>query len=99
MTVSYTHLDVYKRQFLPYAIVMGVDDIWGDKFQKTMINSSEQYQTNWYVGRNFQINNFSGSFGSAFTNSITTASTSSSSGSGGGGFSGGGGGGGGGGGW
>jgi len=87
------------EKFLPYAIVMGVDDIWGDKFQKTMINSSEQYQTNWYVGRNFQFNNFSGSFGSAFTNSITTASTSSSSGSGGGGFSGGGGGGGGGGGW
>ena len=83
------------EKFLPYAIVMGVDDIWGDKFQKTMINSSEQYQTNWYVGRNFQFNNFSGSFGSAFTNSITTASTSSSSGSGGGGFSGGGGGGGG----
>ncbi len=87
------------EKFLPYAIVMGVDDIWGDKFQKTMINSSEQYQTNWYVGRNFQFNNFSGSFGSAFTNSITSASTSSSSGSGGGGFSGGGGGGGGGGGW
>lgn len=88
------------EKFLPYAIVMGVDDIWGNKFQNILKNSStEEYHSTWYVGNNFHVNNFSGSFGSAFTNSITTASTSSSSGSGGGGFSGGGGGGGGGGGW
>jgi uncharacterized membrane protein len=89
---------------LPYAIVLGAEDVWGEKFQN-LINTSmmdQSYQPTWYTGRvaNFAI--FNHSLNASLSNSISRSATppsSSGSGSGGGGFSGGGGGGGGGGGW
>ncbi len=91
--------------FLPYAMVLGVDKIWGDKFQCMLKNSSlgaQGYQSNWFVGASLMNMNFTNTLTSSLSQSIASSSTqpsSSGSGSGGGGFSGGGGGGGGGGGW
>ena len=87
---------------LPFAIVLGVDKIWGDKFASMLKNSAETYQNNWYIGSSFNSATFGSTLNSNLSSSIASASTapsSSGSGSGGGGFSGGGGGGGGGGGW
>lgn len=89
---------------LPYAMVLGVDDIWGEKFEQIMKNMAMEYTNNWYYGSSINQFAFASALNSSLTNSIQTSSTqpsssSSGSGSGGGGFSGGGGGGGGGGGW
>lgn len=93
------------EQMLPYAMVLGVDKIWGEKFQ-TMLKKStlgaQNYQSNWFVGASIMNMNFANSLSSSLSQSIASSATqpsSSGSGSGGGGFSGGGGGGGGGGGW
>lgn len=93
------------EKMLPYAMVLGVDKIWGEKFQNMLKNSAlgaEQYQSNWYVGRSVMNMNFANTLNASLSQSIASSSvqpSSSGSGSGGGGFSGGGGGGGGGGGW
>lgn len=90
---------------LPYAMVLGVDKIWGQKFQNILKNSSlgsQPYNSSWYVGSSMMHMNFANTLTSSLSQSIASSSTqpsSSGSGSGGGGFSGGGGGGGGGGGW
>lgn len=89
---------------LPFAMVLGVDDIWGKKFDQVLKNmaSGTDYVSTWYVGSAINYYSFGNVLNSSLTHSIQSASTqpsSSSSGSGGGGFSGGGGGGGGGGGW
>lgn len=89
---------------LPFAMVLGVDEIWGKKFDtllKNMANGTE-YVHSWYIGNSINHYSFGNTLNSSLTKSIQSASTqpsSSGSGSGGGGFSGGGGGGGGGGGW
>ena len=90
------------EKYLPYALVLGVDNIWGRKFETALKEQGKEYQNQWYVGPNSFSNSFAGSFSQNLSSRMTSASTqpsSSSSGSGGGGFSGGGGGGGGGGGW
>ncbi|SEG31968.1 Predicted membrane protein [Halpernia humi] len=90
------------EKYLPFAMVLGVDDIWGKKFESMLQSMNTPYQNNWYIGGSFQNMAFANSFSSSMTNSLSSAATppsSSGSGSGGGGFSGGGGGGGGGGGW
>lgn len=87
---------------LPYAMVMGVDQIWGQKFDDLLKNTSAEYNNTWYYGGVMNHYIFANTLNSSLTQSIQSASTkpsSSGSGSGGGGFSGGGGGGGGGGGW
>jgi uncharacterized membrane protein len=92
------------EQLLPYAIVLGAEDVWGDKFQR-LINTAmvdQSYQPTWYAGRVTNFSSFNHSLNASLSNSISRSATppsSSGSGSGGGGFSGGGGGGGGGGGW
>lgn len=93
------------EKLLPYAIVLGAEDVWGEKFQnlidKSMIDKN--YQPTWYAGKIGNFSAFNHSINSSLSNSISSSATppssSGSSGSGGGGFSGGGGGGGGGGGW
>ena len=93
------------EKMLPYAMVLGVDKIWGQKFQNMLKNSSmanQQYNSSWYVGSSMSHMNFANTLTSSLSQSIASSSTqpsSSGSGSGGGGSSGGGGGGGGGGGW
>jgi uncharacterized membrane protein len=92
------------EKFLPYAMVLGVEDRWAQKFEgiyNTIPNWYEDPTTtsfNSYVlARNLTI--FSGSFNQVFSITSPQSSTRSSSGFGGGGFSGGGSGGGGGGSW
>ncbi|MDG4950082.1 DUF2207 domain-containing protein [Weeksellaceae bacterium KMM 9724] len=93
------------EKFLPYAIALEADDVWGYKFQEFLDKSAldkTAYQAGWYSGSSFNALKFGHSLNSNLSNSLSASSTppsSSSSGSGGGGFSGGGGGGGGGGGW
>lgn len=90
---------------LPYAMVLGVDKIWGQKFENTLSQMSkvpENYYPSWYNGPVFSPILLADSLNSSMSQSIASTSTppsQSGSGSGGGGFSGGGGGGGGGGGW
>lgn len=92
------------EKYLPYAMVLGVDKIWGAKFESLLRQNATEYSHDWYSG-NRDMHNFPGSIGdslgSGLTQSLSSASTdnSSSGGSDGGGSSGGGGGGGGGGGW
>ena len=93
------------ENLLPYAMVLGVDKIWGEKFQsalKSATMESGAYTSTWYSGQSFSPVIMGSSLNAELTNSLTSSSiqpSSSDSGSGGGGFSGGGGGGGGGGGW
>lgn len=95
------------ERFLPFAIALGVEEQWGNRFSSVLENaqiSGDHYSPSWYSGRSWNHHNltgFSSAVGSAMTSAISSSSTApgSSSGSGGGGSSGGGGGGGGGGGW
>jgi uncharacterized membrane protein YgcG len=98
------------ERFLPYAIALGVENRWADKFADVLAAAAADpsrqsgHTFGWYSGSSNAWSNpgrFAGTVGAALTSSISSASTApgSSSGSGGGGSSGGGGGGGGGGGW
>ncbi len=93
------------EKMLPFAMVLGVDKIWGEKFQNIMKKSAlgqQQYHSSWFIGSSIMNMNFASTLNSSLSQSIASSATqpsSSGSGSGGGGFSGGGGGGGGGGGW
>jgi uncharacterized membrane protein len=91
------------EKLLPYAMVLDVDEIWGEKFQRmlSMSSTAEQYHPTWYSGGMIQRVAFAHMLNSSLSNTISQSShkPSSGSGSGGGGFSGGGGGGGGGGSW
>jgi uncharacterized membrane protein YgcG len=94
------------ERFLPYAIALGVENRWADRFSGILAAAAAQGQQGfaWYSGSNSPWSNpgrFADSVGSTLASTVSSASTApgSSSGSGGGGSSGGGGGGGGGGGW
>jgi uncharacterized membrane protein YgcG len=93
--------------YLPYALALGVDQSWAEKFSEVLASSQQAdgttYSPAWYNGSwnsrslGSTMSNLSGGLNSAISSSVTPPG--SSSGGGGGGFSGGGGGGGGGGGW
>ena len=98
------------ERFLPYAIALGVENRWADRFSSVLAaaaadpNRQQGQYMGWYVGSQNAWTNpgrFASTVGAALATSVASAATApgSSSGSGGGGFSGGGGGGGGGGGW
>ncbi len=94
------------ERYLPYAIALGVENRWADRFAGVLAAAALQGQQGfaWYSGSNSPWDNpggFANSVGGALSSTISSASSApgSSSGSGGGGSSGGGGGGGGGGGW
>jgi uncharacterized membrane protein YgcG len=94
------------EKYLPYAIALGVENHWADRFAPVLAAAAAQGRQGfaWYAGSNSPWSDpdgFVGSVGSSLASSVSSASTApgSSSGSGGGGSSGGGGGGGGGGGW
>jgi uncharacterized membrane protein YgcG len=94
------------ERYLPYAIALGVENRWADRFSGILAAAAAQGRQGfaWYSGSNSPWSNpgrFADSVGSTLASSVSSASTApgSSSGSGGGGSSGGGGGGGGGGGW
>jgi uncharacterized membrane protein YgcG len=90
------------EKFLPYAIALGVENQWGERFARLLDQAG--YQPEWYSGHHWNRlhpGSFATSLGQGLQSSISSASSApgSSSGMGGGGSSGGGGGGGGGGGW
>lgn len=94
------------ERYLPYAIALGVEQHWGERFARTLEKLRESqrpvhYYPMWYTGpfNPSHINAFTRSMGQGFSTAISSAARApgSSSGAGGGGFSGGGGGGGGGG--
>jgi len=95
------------ERFLPYALALGVETAWAEKFAEVLARASAEgaeYAPAWYHGRSWTTmgaGGFASSLGSSFSSALSSAGTApgSSSGSGGGGSSGGGGGGGGGGGW
>jgi uncharacterized membrane protein YgcG len=94
------------ERYLPYAVALGVENRWADRFASVLAAAAIQGQQGfaWYSGSRDPWNDpgaFVNTMGSSLANTVSSASTApgSSSGSGGGGSSGGGGGGGGGGGW
>jgi uncharacterized membrane protein YgcG len=94
------------EKYLPYAIALGVENRWADRFAPILAAAAAQGHQGfaWYAGSNSPWSDpdgFVGSVGSSLASTVSAASSApgSSSGSGGGGSSGGGGGGGGGGGW
>ncbi len=106
MTAPEDTPEIFER-YLPYAIALGVENRWADRFRGVLAAAQVQGQAQgfaWYSGGGNPWDD-TGSFvddvGSSLASTISSASTApgSSSGSGGGGSSGGGGGGGGGGGW
>jgi len=98
-------VDEFQR-FLPYALALGVEKTWADKFAAAVgpaAAAAAASAIGWYQtgGRTSGISDFTSGLGSSLSGAISSSSTApgSSSGGGGGGSSGGGGGGGGGGGW
>jgi uncharacterized membrane protein len=97
------------EKYLPYALALGVDQAWSERFAATLAGASIRdpdgaYRPTWYRGSNwssFDPSSFSSDLGSSLSSAVARSSVApgSSSGGGGGGSSGGGGGGGGGGGW
>ena len=94
------------EKYLPFAIALGVENKWADKFHDVLAQAQVEGRQSfgWYSGSSSPWSNPSGfvsTVGSGLASTISSASTAPGgrSGSGGGGFSGGGGGGGGGGGW
>jgi uncharacterized membrane protein YgcG len=93
------------QMFLPYALALGVEKTWADKFAATVGPAAAAAATSamgWYSGSNSSnLSSFTSGISSSLSSSISSSSSApgSSSGGGGGGSSGGGGGGGGGGGW
>ena len=93
--------------YLPYALALGVDQKWSEKFTTVIANAHKldgtPYSPSWYNGswNNVDLSGATSQLSSSLHTAITSSVTppGSSSGGGGGGFSGGGGGGGGGGGW
>ena len=105
MTAPKDTPEIFER-YLPYAIALGVENRWADRFAGVLAAAAASGQQGflWYSGSSNPWGNpagFADSMGSSLSETISSASTApgSSSGSGGGGSSGGGGGGGGGGGW
>ena len=90
---------------LPYALALGVDQQWGERFASTLAGirdaSGQPYHPAWYHGSWNSSTNMASDLSSGFNTALaqSVSPPGSSSGGGGGGFSGGGGGGGGGGGW
>ena len=92
------------EKLLPYAIALKTEKVWGDKFEKTLLQSMQSvdsYAPIWYSGGRVRPVNFTNNLKQSLSNNIKQSATSPgssggnwSSGSSGGGFSGGGGGGG-----
>ena len=97
------------EKFLPYALALGVEQAWAEKFSSVIGSASQTpgsgngaYSPAWYSGSDWSgmgAAGFAGAMGGAFSSAISSSAAAPGSSGGGGGGSGGGGGGGGGGGW
>lgn len=76
------------EQLLPYAIALGMEDIWGEKFQYTILTAMQQpqpYQPPWFTGTVMRPARFGHMLNSTLSNTVNHAATlPQSSGSGGG---------------
>lgn len=74
------------EQLLPYAIVLGIEKIWGEKFQNIIEKgmTDHSYQPTWYAGNSLSLTNFStitNHFASNLSKSSDTPTPSSRGGS------------------
>lgn len=92
------NIETYEK-YLPYAIALGVESKWNEKFSKELKTWEKSTGDTSFDYRDYSSYSTSGGIGSAISSAASFSASSGSSGSGGGGSSGGGGGGGGGGGW
>ena len=72
------------EKFLPYALALGVENTWAERFVEVLRAASadpasSSYQPGWYVGRGWNSDNF-GSFASNLSSSLGSAIASSSTG-------------------
>jgi len=91
------------ERFLPYALALNVEKVWGEKFAVALAQSAQrrspEYTPGWYFGPSWDpitTANFATSLGSAFSSAVSSSTMAPGSSFGNSGFSGGGGGGGGG---
>lgn len=80
------------EKYLPYAIVFGVSEIWGEKFNNLLEKSNHSYEPNWYSGSSFDTVRFGTIIGTNLTSTFNSSSrepSQSSGGSSGGSYSGG----------
>lgn len=66
------------EQLLPYAIALDMEDVWGEKFESTILSSMQQpqpYQPPWYTGTVLQPARFGHMLNSTLSNTVNHAAT------------------------
>ena len=74
------------EELLPYAIALDMEEVWGEKFEKTFLSSSmqpEAYQPTWYTGTYINAAMFGHALNTTLSNTVSHAATPTSSSSGG----------------
>ena len=70
------------EELLPYAIALDMEEVWGEKFEKTLLSSAlepEVYQPGWYIGSRVNAARFAHVLNSTLSNTLSHAATSPSS--------------------
>ena len=70
------------EELLPYAIALGMEEVWGEKFEKTFLSSSmqpETYQPTWYTGTYVNAALFGHALNSTLSNIMSHSATQPSS--------------------
>ncbi len=73
------------EELLPYAIALDMEEIWGEKFEKTFLSSTiqpESYKPGWYTGTYINASLFGHALNSTLSNTVSHAATPPSSSSG-----------------
>jgi len=73
------------EELLPYAIALDMEEVWGEKFEKTFLSSTIQpkvYQPGWYTGSYVNAALFAHVLNSSLSNTVSHAATSPTSSSG-----------------
>ena len=70
------------EELLPYAIALGMEEVWGEKFEKTVLSSSmqpEAYKPTWYTGTYVNAALFGHTLNSTLSNTVSHAAAVPSS--------------------
>ncbi len=70
------------EELLPYAIALGMEEVWGEKFEKTVLSSSmqpEAYKPTWYTGTYVNAALFGHTLNSTLSNTVSHAAAAPSS--------------------
>ena len=70
------------EELLPYAIALDMEEVWGEKFEKTFLSSTiqpEVYQPTWYTGTYINASIFGHALSSTLSNTVSHAATPPSS--------------------